>query len=159
MHVKVYVRGSFPSVRDVDDVVQESYLRIWRARAAQPIRSAKAFLFRVARNICLDAVKNSARSPIAAVGNLDAMPVYDQADGVLENVNAEEKLQILTDALATLPRRCREVFMLCKFQDHSRAQAAAKLGLSIRTVDAQMQNAYRRLEIELRKRGLNGASK
>lgn len=158
MHVKAYVRGSFPSVRDVDDVVQESYLRIWKARAAQPIHSAKAFLFRVARNICLDAVKNSARSPIAVVGNLDAMPVYDQADSVLESVNAEEKLQIFTDALAALPRRCRDVFMLCKFQGYSHAEAAAKLGLSVRTVDAQIQNAYRRLGVELRKRGVKSAS-
>jgi DNA-directed RNA polymerase specialized sigma24 family protein len=43
-----YLRGSFPAVRDVEDVVQESYLRIWRTRAAQPIRSARGFLFRIA---------------------------------------------------------------------------------------------------------------
>src|SRR5687767_3921161 len=43
--LKSFLRGSFPAVRDVDDVVQESYLRIWKARAAQPIDSARAFLF------------------------------------------------------------------------------------------------------------------
>jgi len=48
--LKSYLRGSFPSIEDVDDIVQESYLRIWKARAAQPIESARAFLFRVARN-------------------------------------------------------------------------------------------------------------
>jgi hypothetical protein len=35
--LRAYMRGAFPMVRDVDDVVQESYLRVWRARAAQPI--------------------------------------------------------------------------------------------------------------------------
>src|SRR5580693_2470646 len=43
--LRAYLNGSFPTVRDLDDVVQESYLRIWQARAAYPIGSARAFLF------------------------------------------------------------------------------------------------------------------
>jgi hypothetical protein len=47
--LKAYLHGRFPSVRcEVDDVVQESYLRVWRIRASQPIHSAKAFLFSIA---------------------------------------------------------------------------------------------------------------
>ena len=48
-----YLWNCFPALRDVDDIVQESFLRIWRVRAAQPIRSARAFLFRIARNHAL----------------------------------------------------------------------------------------------------------
>lgn len=51
--LKAYLRGAFPSVRDVDDVVQESYLRIWKARAIHPIESAKTFLFTIARRVAL----------------------------------------------------------------------------------------------------------
>lgn len=40
--LKSWLKGTFPSVRDVDDVVQESYLRIWKAKATEPINSAKA---------------------------------------------------------------------------------------------------------------------
>lgn len=49
--LRSYLRGAFPAVRDLDDVVQESYLRLWRARTEEPIRSAKAFLFTAARRI------------------------------------------------------------------------------------------------------------
>src|SRR5438876_12279709 len=46
--LRAYLRGAFPSVRDVDDVVQESYVRVWKARLAHPIQSARSFLFQVA---------------------------------------------------------------------------------------------------------------
>jgi|GEM_PF-6457756 len=43
--LRAYLRGAFPSVRDVDDVVQESFLRIWGARAARPARAAARIRF------------------------------------------------------------------------------------------------------------------
>lgn len=156
--LKAYVRASFPRVGDVEDVVQESYLRIWRARAGRPIQSAKAFLFRIARNICLDSVKSTNRSPINSIGDLAAIAVYDQAENAADSASATERLEILTDALAALPPRCREVFMLCKFQGFSHAEAARRLGLSVRTVDAQVQNGFARLGKELRRRGLGGTT-
>src|SRR5687768_13764521 len=60
------------------DVVQECYLRIWKAKAQQPIVSAKAFLFRVARNVVLDGLRRSYISPIAPVGDLAALAVIDE---------------------------------------------------------------------------------
>jgi len=73
--LKAYLRGAFPSVRDVEDVVQESYLRVWCARATQPIQSTRAFLFRVARNLALDFVRHERASPIIALGSLNELPV------------------------------------------------------------------------------------
>ena len=63
--LKGYLRGSFPKMRDVDDVVQESYLKIWQARRRQPIDSARAFLFRIARNLALNLTGREQRSPVA----------------------------------------------------------------------------------------------
>ncbi len=40
--LKAYLRGAFPTVRDVDDVVQDSLLRIWTARASRQIGCARA---------------------------------------------------------------------------------------------------------------------
>jgi RNA polymerase sigma factor (sigma-70 family) len=155
--LKAYLRGAFPTVRDVDDVVQESYLRIWKARAAQPIQSAKAFLFRVARNVCLDLLKRSRRSPLEPLGDLCDVAVLDEAPLATTGTGTEEKLQVLTDALAVLPPRCREIFMLCKFQGYTHAQAADSLRLSRRTIDAQIQIGFERLDAELRRRGVTSS--
>lgn len=75
--LKAYLRASFPTVRDVEDVVQDSYLRVWRARAAQPIHSAKAFLFAVAHRLALDLPRRERRSLIAECGDLAGLDVSD----------------------------------------------------------------------------------
>jgi len=75
--LKSYLRGSFPTI-DVEDVVQESYLRTWLAHAVSPIRSAKAFLFTVARCLAIDSRRNQQKSPIVAVSNLALLDVIDE---------------------------------------------------------------------------------
>lgn len=43
--LKAHLRYSFPTVRDVDDVVQESYVRVWRRQLDKPIASAKVIVW------------------------------------------------------------------------------------------------------------------
>ncbi|MGH8019876.1 MAG: hypothetical protein ACREIA_16675, partial [Opitutaceae bacterium] len=68
------VGGVFPAVRDVDNVVQESYLRVWRARLAQPVVWSKAFLFTVAWHLMSDLARRARRSlfqpPNPAIDNI-----------------------------------------------------------------------------------------
>ena len=49
--LRAYLRKPFPTLHDFDDVVQESHLRLLRAREQGRIESAKAYLFAVARNV------------------------------------------------------------------------------------------------------------
>jgi len=96
--LKAYLRGSFPSVRDIDDVVQESYLRVWKARASQPIKSAKGFLFTVARRLALDLIRRERRSPLVAVTDLDRLFILDQQlriSGIFRADNPEGFVRIV----------------------------------------------------------------
>ena len=49
-----YLHRQFPRVGDVDDVVQESFLRLLRARGAGPIACARAYLFTTARHVACE---------------------------------------------------------------------------------------------------------
>lgn len=152
--LKAYLRNSFPSVRDVEDVVQESYLRIWRSRAAQPIHSARAFLFKVARHVALNLVDRQRASPVIVVGDLAALPVLEDRPGVVETVGKNEKLQLLVQALATLPPRCREITVLRKLKGVPQKEIAARLGIAEKTVEEQVARGVRRCEDYLRRRGV-----
>jgi RNA polymerase sigma-70 factor (ECF subfamily) len=153
--LRSYLRGSFPAVRDVDDVVQESFLRVWKARAQRPVHSTKAFLFRIARNVALDFVRRSRTSPIAPVGELAELPVIDERSGAADTLVVRERIAVLTEALEALPRRCREVVVRCKLQGQSYREAADALGLSEKTVTEHVYRGTQRLGEELHKRGVD----
>jgi RNA polymerase sigma-70 factor (ECF subfamily) len=154
--LKAYLRGAFPAVRDVDDVVQESLLRTWQARSREPIRSAKAFLFTVARRLALDGIRREKRSPVVAVGNPVVLNVIEEGAGVADRVAAGEMVELVADALVALPPRCRAVVMLYKLKCLSRSEVARQLGISEKTVDEQAARGVRRLESLLRARGVFG---
>lgn len=154
--LRSYLRSSLPPSADVDDVVQESYIRIWKARAREPITSAKAFLFRIARNLALDRLRRQRSAPMLGMDNLDALPAPDDATSAVDSISRQEKEQLLAEALATLPPRGRELIILCKLDRLSHREAAEKLGISERTVGEHLLRSTRRLGAELRRRGLHG---
>lgn len=154
--LKAYLHRTFPAARaEVDDVVQESYLRIWKARAGQPLQSAKSFLFKVARHITLDFLRRSAASPFSDVGDLDALPVIDDKRGVADAVSMDEKIGLLAAGLATLPPRGRDAVMLRKFKGLSRRETAAQLGISENTVDEHLRRSTKKLGEFLLKHGVD----
>jgi len=152
--LKGYLRRTFPAVRDVDDVVQESYLRVWRARAADSLYAPKAFLFTVARRLALDWLRDDQRSPIREMVDPAELGVLDEGPGVEELVSGREKVEILSEALLTLPPRCRTVVMLYKLNGQSRYETARHLGISEKTVDEQTARGVRRLEAYFKSRGV-----
>ena len=52
--LRAVLRRSLQSFADVDDLVQEAFVRVFKAREKKPIRSGKSFLFAVARNAMHD---------------------------------------------------------------------------------------------------------
>lgn len=149
-----YLQGNFPSVRDLDDVVQESYLRIWKARTLRPIESAKAFLFKVARHVAIDILRHRQVSPIIAVPDLSALPVIEDRANAAEAACSHEEIVLLAQALNSLPARCREIIILRKFQSMPQKEVAARLGISELTVQEQVYRGVKRCEKFLVKRGM-----
>lgn len=151
-----YLRGAFPAVRDVDDVVQESFLRIWRARAAQPISSARAFLFQIARRLALDCVRRDRHDFVGDARDLPAGVTAGAGPAAVEVAANLERVRLLADAIETLPARCREVFVLRKLEGLSQRETAARLGISERTVEVQVARAMQRCATYLRQQGVTG---
>ena len=151
--LKTYLRQCFPSMRDVDDVVQESYVRIWKVRATRPIRSAKAFLFSIARHIALDLHRRDRARPTSAVGDLSSYCVLEDRPGAVETASLHEKMDLLAEALATLPPRCREITVLRRLKGMSQREIAERFGISERTVEEQVYRGTKRSQEYVRKHG------
>jgi RNA polymerase sigma-70 factor, ECF subfamily len=132
-----------------EDVVQETLLRAWRHPKVldQSQRSARAWLFTVARRIAIDDWRSaSTRAEVIT----DVPPEPATAD------ETERAVQgwLVADALAELSPRHREVLALCFYQGMSVADAAQRLGVPEGTIKSRTHYALRALRLALEERGV-----
>jgi RNA polymerase sigma-70 factor (ECF subfamily) len=72
---------------------------------------------------------------------------------VLDTLSREEKLDWLAEAIAELPDRCRDVFLLHKIEGLSWKEVATQLNISVRTVEHHSQKGMHQVEAYLRTKG------
>jgi RNA polymerase sigma factor (sigma-70 family) len=152
--LRAWLRGRFPSERDLDDLVQETFARMLKAHGSTPITDAKAFLFATARNLALDRVRRRQVINIEPIAEIAELSVLDDRLGVSESVSRLQELELLTQAIQSLPERCRQVLTLRKIYGLSQKEIAAQLGISEHTVEVQVANGVRRCAGFLARHGL-----
>lgn len=156
--LRAYLRRRFPDATEVDDLVQESYLRMLRARQTAPIASAKAYLFTTARNLALALFRRpKIFAPIAVTDLAESRIIQDGVD-VVEEVSTNQEVALLLDAIDALPNRCREIFILRKLRGLAQKEIAAQLGLSEQTVQVQVARGAKKCAQFLRRRGVTRRS-
>ena len=141
---------------DPDDLVQESYLRLLRARDTRTIANTRAFLFTTARNVALDLVRRNRVAPTETLVSVEPSSVLMEGRDVAEDVSLAQEIEILHESIRRLPVRCREIMTLQKIHGLSNRQIADRLGLSVHTVNAQMVIGLMRCRAYLSERGVLG---
>jgi len=130
-----------------EEVVQDVMLELWRRRESLAIdESLRAYLFRATRNRALNVIRHE-RVVQAAAPYVRAE--HASAAEAEPNLLQGEIDAALADALRTLPPRCREIFELSRVQGLRYSDIASVLGLSVKTVEAQMGKALRLLREQL----------
>jgi len=157
--LRAYLRGRFPSLHDVDDLVQESYARILRAREIGTAKLTRAYLFVTARNLALDSIRRTNVVAMQSLAEIDASSVVEERPDAAEAASNDQELEILAEAIATLPQRCREIFVLRRYLELSHREIALKLGIAENTVNAQLVIAMLRCREYLRQHGVTARGK
>jgi RNA polymerase sigma-70 factor (ECF subfamily) len=141
-------------MQDVDDVVQDSYLNLLKARPAGKIASVKAYLFTTARNAALKVFRKRRIISDIPVNELPDWRVFDGGQNVIEAANAHLQDALIAEAAAQLPDRCREIFKLRVARGLSHAEIAAQLSISEGTVRVQVARGLTRCVQYLRDQGI-----
>ncbi len=145
--------GSF---HEAEDLVQETMLRAWRARDRyDPARaSERTWLYRIATNACLTAMKGRAGRPLpsglGAPSQDPAAPLTPAFDipwlqpfpDARFDVAARSDLRLaLVAAMQLLPPRQRAVLVLREVLEFSAAEVADQLGTTVAAVNSALQRA------------------
>jgi RNA polymerase sigma factor (sigma-70 family) len=135
--LRAWLLARFPTLPDVEDLVQESFARVLRARESGPIRSTRALLFATARNLAFDTVRRQRVVSFEPVTDeTDSSVLIDRSD-VIATVSKQQELELLRQAIQSLPERCRQIFTLRTAYGLTQKQIAVKLGVSESTVEKQ----------------------
>lgn len=154
LHVHCY--RMLASVADAEDAVQETYLRAWRGREGFDGTHLRAWLYRIATTVCLDAARARARRPSAAeVSWLTPYP-----DTLLEPASAEEEPDALVVAretielaflvaLQVLPPRQRAALLAREVLGLPAKETAEMIGTSVAAANSAVQRARETLRTHL----------
>lgn len=122
------------------DVLHETYLRLQRIDEIGPVRSPKAYLFRIALNIAND--HRRAESRRLTVDEVDCLLyIPDDRPDAARVTEDRSELNLLKRAIAELPERRRHVLMLSRIEDLPNREIADRLGVTVRTVETDLKQA------------------
>lgn len=130
------------------DIVQDIFIWVWENRKDLHISNVKAYLksavrFKVANYIRSGNIREGFFNELVAITSSELAPSGDEA------AHIKELQRIIHEAILQLPEKCREVYLLSKEEGLSNRQIAERLGISIKTVEAQMTIALKRLRTRI----------
>ena len=142
---------------DAENITQDVFTDLWERRdAIDHIENVNAYLFRLVRNRCLDYLKHKVFEQKYAenvqasfeielnlkLQSLDRFDVSDISEG-------NEMERLVRDAINSLPKRCRDIFLLSRRKGLKYREISEKLGISVNTVECQMGIALKKLRVKL----------
>ncbi len=133
--LKRFLSRFFYDQQDIEDVAQEAYLRAYVAEQKKSIEQPKAFLFRIAKNVALTKLNKKSLKITDYIEESSIPFNLGSEPGADAEVEAQELLGLYCDAVATLPEKCRQVYLLRKIHGLSHKEIAERMSLSISSVE------------------------
>jgi RNA polymerase sigma-70 factor (ECF subfamily) len=153
--LKRFLRRFIKSREGADDLAQEAFLRAFAAESTRAITSPKAFLFKVAKNLALNELAKQSTAATEPLGDFEGQEVLEDSSqaAVDDAVDGRERIRVLARAIAALPPQCAKVFVLRKMQGLSQKEIAARLNISVRTVENHVALGLVRCKAYMRAHG------
>lgn len=139
LFLKKFLARYFVNSQDIEDVAQETYLRAFAAEQKKYIEQPKAFLFRIAKNVALNELKRKSHQITDFIEDVSASVVLDTAASAEEEVEAQELLGLYCEAVASLPEKCRHIFLLRKVHGLAQKEIATRMSLSVSSVEKYLR--------------------
>ena len=151
-------RNILDSVQDVEEILNDTWLRAWNSIPPQHPKHLKLYLARITRNLAFDRFRSERRikrgggDMMLALEELtESLPSSSSPESILE---AKELQQCINHFLSTLPQREREIFLLRYFHVESMESIARRYQLSQAGIRTVLMRTRRKLKDHLEKEEL-----
>ncbi|MEI6750326.1 MAG: RNA polymerase sigma-70 factor [Bacteroidota bacterium] len=130
------------------EIVQDAFLSLWEKHETIDMsRPVKSYLTAIIHNKCSNYLRDNSKFDhyILNLENLIDVPEYEDSDSMVEG-----ELKVKIDAaIQELPAKCREVFIMSRYENLKYQEIADKLQISVKTVETQMSKALQHMRIKL----------
>ena len=149
-----YLRRFTSGAEDIEDLVQETYVRVYALPDYHAVESSKALLFRIAHNLAVERARRRQSQATDAVADFEPLNVSTSEAPPDEQVDARRRFEAFCAAVDRLPPLCRRVFVLRKVYKLSHAEISEVLGVSHSTIEKHVAKGLIRCRDYLRETGL-----
>lgn len=125
----------FGSTLLADEAMQETWLKLRVAGKAKTVAKPRAYLYRIATNLALDHLRAERARGLRFGEPPEDEPTAPAGLGPDALLDARQRLDLVREAVAELPPRCRQVFELHKFDGLPHLEIAERLGISRNMVE------------------------
>ncbi len=133
--ILTYVVGRITRPHDIEDIVQETFIRSYEAAGKRPIRHPKSFMLRTARNLALNHVGRHDNKLTDSIEDWSGSDVYLETASMESQFDSNERFLLFCRAVRELPVQCRRVFILKKVYGLGQKEIADFFGISQSTVE------------------------
>ena len=135
-------------IRDLDQarsLVQQVFVELWLKQDKIRIKqNIKSYLYTSVRNKSIDYLRQQNQITQFTESDQDIRKVPFR-----DLIQEAETINQINKSINKLPEKCKEIFLLCRFEGLKYKQIAEKLNISVKTVEMQMGIALKRLRTEL----------
>jgi RNA polymerase sigma-70 factor (ECF subfamily) len=133
---------------DVDDAVQDVWLRAHRHLDANEVDNVPAYLFQTAQSVLMDRAR---RGRVRAEGRHETIQdIHHPVEGLTPErvLMGKEAVARISAVLEAMPERTRDIFVLHRFENISYGEVASRMGISVSAVEKHIMKALRILTDE-----------
>ena len=138
---------------DVEDIVQETFVRIYEAKQKSKILNLRAYFFTTARNLSLKHLDLRANKITDYIGDIGISEVYDDKPSLESEYDTNKQFSIFCEAVRELPPQCRRVLILKKIYGMSHADIAKRLEITVSTTNQHLAKGIARCTLYMREKG------
>lgn len=134
------------------DLVQECFISLWENYESVQ-SSYESYLFTAVRNRCLSYFRSqkvhAGYEELVAL-RIKEYEIHPEMPEPLMDIYIKEIDTLLKNSIDKLPPKCRSIFMMSRYEDMKNTEIAEALGISVRTVEAQIYSALKVLKTQFR---------